>query len=79
MIFVPNFKNCACKTGQKKLHRAKTCTVSEDQYRTPSKEHYGNEVHLTGKKPLSKCCQPLDFWYTFLKGLDLSMLEIWEL
>ena len=44
-------------------------TVSEDQYRTPSKEHYGNEVYLTGQNPPSKCCQPLDFWYTFLIGL----------
>ena len=54
-------------------------TVSENQYRTPIKEHYGNEVHFTGQKPLSKRCQPLDFWYTFFKGLDLSMLEIWNL
>ena len=23
-------------------------TVSEDQNRTPSKEHYGNKVYLTG-------------------------------
>ena len=47
------------------------CTVSEDQYHIPSKEHYGNEFYLTGQTPPSKCCQPLDFWYTFLKGLDL--------
>ena len=26
-------------------------TVFEDQYRTPSKEHYENEVHLTGQTP----------------------------
>ena len=49
------------------------CTVSEVQYRTPSKEHYGNEVHLTGQNPPSKCWQPLEFGCTFLKGLDLSI------
>ena len=27
-------------------------TDTENQYRTPSKEHYGNEVHLTGKNTL---------------------------
>ena len=36
-------------------------TVSEDQYCTPSKEHYGNEIYLTGKNPSSKCCQPHNF------------------
>ena len=36
---------------------------------------YGNEVILRGQKIPLKCCQPLDFWYTSLKGLDLSMLE----
>ena len=29
---------------------ASISTVSEDQYRTPNKEHYGNEVYLTGQK-----------------------------
>ena len=36
-------------------------------YSTPSKKHYGNEVHLTGQNLPTKCCQSLDFWYTFLK------------
>ena len=44
------------------------------QYRIPSKEPYGNEVYLTGQNLPSICCQPLDFWYTSLKGLDLTML-----
>ena len=46
-------------------------TVSEDQYYNPCKEHYENEIYLTGQNPPSKCCQPFDFWFTFLKGLDL--------
>ena len=38
-----------------------------------------NEVTLTGKNPFSKCCQPLDFWCTFLKGLDLLKKKTWGL
>ena len=31
------------------------CTASEDQYRTPSKEHNGNEVFLTRKNLAYNC------------------------
>ena len=32
---------------------------------------YENEVNLREQKIRLKCCQPLDFWYNSLKGLDL--------
>ena len=35
---------------------------------------YVNGVTFRGQNPPFKCCQPLDFWYTLLKGLDLSIL-----
>ena len=35
---------------------------------------YVNGVTLREQNQPLKCCQPLDFWYTSLKGLDLSML-----
>ena len=35
---------------------------------------YGNEVILRGQNIPLKCCQPLDFLYTSLKGLDLLLL-----
>ena len=35
---------------------------------------YENEVSLTEQKLPLKCCQPLDFQYAFLKGLDLFLL-----
>ena len=38
-----------------------------------------NEVYLTGKNLTISCSWPLDFCYTFVKGLDLSMLKIWGL
>ena len=31
-----------------------------------------NEVYLTGKNLTKNCSKPLDFWYTFLKGLNLK-------
>ena len=40
---------------------------------------YVNEVTLRGQKPPLKCCQPLNFYCTFLKGLDLLMKKIWGL
>ena len=40
---------------------------------------YVNEVTLREQKCPLKCCQPLDFLYTSLKGLDLLMLKIWGL
>ena len=41
---------------------------------THAKEHYGYEVYLRGQNSPSKCCQPIDFWYTFSKDLDLFIL-----
>ena len=35
-------------------------TVSENEYRTPSKEHYENEVSLNDLILSSKFCQSLD-------------------
>ena len=35
-----------------------------------------NEVYLTGQNLTKSCSWPLDFCYTFVKGLDLSMLKI---
>ena len=35
---------------------------------------YVNEVTLRGQNPTLKGCLPLDFLYTFLKDLDLSIL-----
>ena len=35
-----------------------------------------NEVYLTGQNLTKSCSWPLDFSYTFVKGLDLSMLKI---
>ena len=40
---------------------------------------YENDVTLRGQNIPLKCCQPLDFLYTSLKGLDLLMLQIWSL
>ena len=37
---------------------------------------YVNEVTLNGQNSPFECCEPLDFWYPFLKGLDLSLLKI---
>ena len=35
-----------------------------------------NEVYLTGKNLTKSCSWLFDFWNTFVKGLDLSMLKI---
>ena len=35
---------------------------------------YGNGVILREQSIPLKCCQPFDFWYTSLKGLDLLMM-----
>ena len=35
---------------------------------------YVNEVTLRQQKWPLECCQPLDIWYTSLKGLDLFLL-----
>ena len=43
---------------------------------TVTNKPYVNEVTLTGQNLPLKCCQPLDFQCTFLKGLDLLMLKI---
>ena len=38
-----------------------------------------NKVCLTGQNLTKSCSWPLDFCYTFVKGLDLSILKIWGL
>ena len=62
-----NHKTCYMQINCKRLSKKENSydTVSEDQYCTPSKEHYGNEVYLTGHNPPIKCYQRLDFQYTF--------------
>ena len=42
-------------------------------------KHYQNEITLTGQKPALKCCQPLEILTHFITGLDLFLLEIWNL
>ena len=42
-------------------------------------KHYQNEVTLTGQNPPLKYCQPLKILTHFKTGLDLSMIEIWDL
>ena len=37
-------------------------------------KHYVNEVTLKEQNLPLICCQSLDFWYTSLKGLDISMM-----
>ena len=42
-------------------------------------KHYQNEATLTGQNPPLKCCQPLKILTHFITGLDLLMIEIWNL
>ena len=42
-------------------------------------KHYQNEVTLTGQNPPLKYCQPLEILAHLTMGLDLSMIEIWDL
>ena len=37
---------------------------------------YGNGVILREQIIPLECCQPLDFWYTTLEGLDLLILQL---
>ena len=46
--------------------------------RLPNKP-YLNEVTLTRQNPPLKCCQLLELFTQFKRGLDLSMLKIWGL
>ena len=34
---------------------------------------------MIGQNPPLKCCQPLEILTHFIRGLDLSMIEIWDL
>ena len=51
---------------------------SDETTQLPNK-HYVNEVTLIGQNPPSKYCWPPELLTQSLKGLDLSMLKIWNL
>ena len=42
-------------------------------------KHYQSEVPLEGQSPPLKCYQPLEILTNFITGLDLLMIEIWDL
>ena len=62
--------------------------LNQNLYGAPAKYSYAhnktivcpfmkqNEVYLTGQNLTKNCSRPLDFFYSFVKGLDLSMIKI---
>ena len=60
-------------SGKRHLHYANL--ISERLLNKP----YIEEVTLSKQNPAFKCCQSLEILTNFLKGIDLSMLKIWDL
>ena len=58
---------------------AELCTVLANWDKALVNKPYVNEVTLRGQNPPLKCCQPLEILVDFMKGLDLSIIEIWGL